>query len=140
MDFCVSWLINNFAYYFQYEGVANDDHIPFLMDLNNQGSQLSPYFDIPMPQQFIVPGRREHLYIPGSNTAYIHVYGKFLYTELPSNVILILIYIFNDSIYHECNLLFAPSKSTLVLILCMHLMRHTPRLYHRTKCSVILWF
>lgn len=58
-----------------YEGVANDDHIPFLMDLNNKGSQLAPYFDIPMPQQFIVPGHRELLYIPGSNVAYVHVFG-----------------------------------------------------------------
>ena len=99
------------------------DHIPFLVDLNNQGSQLSPYFDIPMPQQFIVPGRREHLYIPGSNMADVHVYGQYSYSDLPGNVI--LIHIFNDSIYRECNLLFTLSKSALVLILCMHLTRHT---------------
>jgi len=49
------------------------------MDLNNKGSQLAPYFDIPMPQQFIVPGQRELLYIPGSNVAYLHVFGKSAY-------------------------------------------------------------
>ena len=59
----------------QYEGVPNDDHIPFFMDLNNKGSQLAPYFDIPVPEQFVIPGRRELRYIPGSNKAEIYVYG-----------------------------------------------------------------
>nr|UCK81481.1 macroglobulin-complement related protein-like 3 [Arenicola marina] len=58
-----------------YDGVGNDDFIPFLVDLNNKGSLLAPYFDIPIPQQFMIPDQRELLYIPGSNNAVVDVFG-----------------------------------------------------------------
>ena len=59
----------------QYDGVTNYYNTPFLLDLINQGSRIVPDFDIIVPERFINPGQREHLYVPGSEEATLSVVG-----------------------------------------------------------------
>lgn len=61
----------------QYDGVINDDHFPYLIDLVNQGSIIIPDFDIPIPERFFIPGQRELVYIPGSNWLQMFIVGKY---------------------------------------------------------------
>lgn len=60
----------------QYDGVEVDDFTPYLLDLVNQGSQLIPDFNIPMPERFVEPGQRDVLYIPGSNIVTMGIHGN----------------------------------------------------------------
>ena len=56
-------------------------HTPYLVDLINQGSKIIPDFEIMVPERFIAPEQREHLYVPGSPTARISLVGKWLGSE-----------------------------------------------------------
>ena len=57
------------------DGVGKGDYMPYLVDLVNQGSIIIPDFDIPIPERFIHPEQREHIYLPGSNEAVVQVFG-----------------------------------------------------------------
>ena len=62
-------------YCFQYDGVLNDDHTPYLVDLVNQGSVIIPDFDSVVPDQFIDPDIPYHRYVKGSEWARIYING-----------------------------------------------------------------
>lgn len=66
----------NICLYFQYDGINNGDDIPYVVDLVNSGSIIIPDFDIPIMERFFVPDQRELLYVPGSNTAVMFVWGR----------------------------------------------------------------
>ena len=40
------------------------------------GSEVIPDLQIPVPDQFVIPERREHIYVPGSAVADISLFGK----------------------------------------------------------------
>ena len=63
---------------FQYDGVENGDHTPYLIDLVNQGSVIIPDFDIQVPEQFIHPEEPWHLYVPGSQESITSLFGETL--------------------------------------------------------------
>ena len=58
------------------DGVTNAYHTPALIDLVNKGAVIVPDLWIPVPERFIYPGQREHLYVPGSQKATVTVSGK----------------------------------------------------------------
>ena len=60
---------------FQYDGVLNDDHTPYLVDLVNQGSVIIPDFDSVVPDQFIDPDIPYHRYVKGSEWARMNING-----------------------------------------------------------------
>ena len=60
----------------QYDGVTNYLHTPFLIDLINSGSLVLPDLEVPVPERFVKPQERQHLYVPGSPEAYVGVVGK----------------------------------------------------------------
>ncbi len=60
----------------QIDGITNVYHTPYLVDLINQGSKIIPDFEIQVPERFIAPERREHLYVPGSPTCRVSLVGK----------------------------------------------------------------
>ena len=57
-------------------------HTPYLVDLVSRGSLVIPDLDIPVPERFINPGQREHLYVPGSEKATVSVVGKINMEDL----------------------------------------------------------
>ncbi|CAH1797576.1 unnamed protein product [Owenia fusiformis] len=57
------------------DGVTNYFHIPYTIDLISQGSLYMPDMEIPIPEKFIVPEQREHLYVPGSQKAWVNIVG-----------------------------------------------------------------
>ena len=58
------------------DGVENSDYTPYLIDLVNQGSIIIPDFQIPIPEQFWVPEQRWHLYVPGSESTVMSLFGE----------------------------------------------------------------
>ena len=64
-------------FFFQYNGVENMFHTPYLIDLINSGSQTIPDLDIAVPERFIIPERREHLYVPGSAKSVVSLVGGY---------------------------------------------------------------
>ena len=64
-----------YSFVFQYDGVANTDHTPYLIDLVNQGSVIIPDFDIPIPDMFQYPEEPWHRYVPGSEAATYSLFG-----------------------------------------------------------------
>ncbi len=58
------------------EGVRNEWHTPYLVDLIHSGSLLIPDLDIIVPERFIDPGERKHLYVPGSEKAVLSIVGE----------------------------------------------------------------
>ena len=56
-------------------GVTNYYNTPYLIDLINQGSLIVPDFEIPVPETFLYPEQRQHLYVPGSAEAYVGIIG-----------------------------------------------------------------
>lgn len=60
----------------QYDGVTNYLHTPFFIDLINSGSLVLPDLEIPVPERFVKPEERQHLYVPGSPEAYVGLVGK----------------------------------------------------------------
>jgi hypothetical protein len=73
----------------QHDGVTDDNYIPYLVDLVNQGSQLIPDFSTDIPERFVVPGQAELLYVPGSNFAEMMIHGNH---SNPSNDCIIVEY------------------------------------------------
>ena len=59
----------------QYDGVTNIYHTPFLIDLINSGSMTHPDLKIVIPERFVNPGERHHLYVPGSGKAILSIIG-----------------------------------------------------------------
>ena len=59
----------------QMDGITNTYSTPYLIDLVNKGSSLIPDFWIPIPERFLVPNTREHLFVSGSQRATINVAG-----------------------------------------------------------------
>lgn len=59
----------------QYDGVANDGFVPYLIDLTNEPSIDLPLFDTGVPENPWNPEARELSYVPGSNKAVAYVYG-----------------------------------------------------------------
>ena len=51
-------------------------HTPYLIDMIKYGSETIPDLQIPIPDQFVVPEVREHLYVPGSGVADVSLFGK----------------------------------------------------------------
>ncbi len=70
----------------QLEGITNVYHTPYLIDLVTKGSTLIPDLELPVPEQFVRPEQRKHLYVPGSATSEITLVGRwrkycnFIYT------------------------------------------------------------
>lgn len=64
---------------FQYDGVTNYLHTPFLIDLINSGSLVLPDLEVPVPERFVKPQERQHLYVPGSPKAHVGIVGQFLF-------------------------------------------------------------
>ena len=60
----------------QYDGVLNDDHTPYLVDLVNHGSVIIPDFDSVVPEQFIDPDIPYHRYVKGSEWARMTIFGE----------------------------------------------------------------
>ena len=60
----------------QPDGALNYYHTPYLIDMIKYGSETIPDLQIPVPDQFVVPEVREHLYVPGSGVADISLFGK----------------------------------------------------------------
>ncbi len=58
------------------DGVTNYFNTPYLIDLINHGSLMIPDLEIPVPERFIYPERRQHIYVPGSAYAYVGIVGK----------------------------------------------------------------
>ena len=67
----------NFLIIVQYDGITNDDYTPYMIDLVNQGSVIIPDFDCVVPDQFIDPSVPYHLYVPGSESAIMSIFGKY---------------------------------------------------------------
>lgn len=59
----------------QYDGVTNYLHTPFFIDLISSGSMVLPDLAVPVPERFIKPQERQHLYVPGSPEAFVGVVG-----------------------------------------------------------------
>ena len=49
------------------------------MDLIESGSMTLPDLEIPVPDRFVEPEARKHLYVPGSPVAKVAIVGKELY-------------------------------------------------------------
>jgi len=67
-----------FSCILQYDGITNIYHTPFLIDLINSGSMTHPDLRIAVPERFVNPGERHHLYVPGSGKAFVSIVGWFL--------------------------------------------------------------
>ncbi|KAL8603129.1 hypothetical protein ACOMHN_059301 [Nucella lapillus] len=57
------------------DGVRNYYHTPYLIDLIRFSSIEVPYLDVKVPEQFVVPEVREHLYVPGSPKSTPSLFG-----------------------------------------------------------------
>lgn len=57
------------------DGVLNYYHTPYLIDMIKYGSETIPDLQINVPDQFVVPEVREHLYVPGSAVAEVTLFG-----------------------------------------------------------------
>ena len=62
----------------QMDGVTNTYHTPYLIDLVNKGSVLIPDLWIPVPERFLLPEQREHLFVPGSQKATVSLVGRWV--------------------------------------------------------------
>ncbi|KAI0217799.1 Alpha-2-macroglobulin-P [Lamellibrachia satsuma] len=58
-----------------YDGVTNYYNTPYLIDLISSGYQIIPDFEIPVPEQFVYPEQRRHMYVPGSAEATVSIVG-----------------------------------------------------------------
>ncbi|XP_048253504.1 CD109 antigen-like [Haliotis rufescens] len=61
--------------YVQPDGVMNYYHTPYLIDLITYASIINPDLDVPVPEQFVVPEQRYHLYVPGSPEGHLSIFG-----------------------------------------------------------------
>ncbi|XP_071092281.1 CD109 antigen-like [Haliotis cracherodii] len=61
--------------YLQPDGVMNYYHTPYLIDLITYASIIIPDLDVPVPEQFVVPEQRYHLYVPGSPEGHLSIFG-----------------------------------------------------------------
>ncbi|KAL3859107.1 hypothetical protein ACJMK2_009340 [Sinanodonta woodiana] len=59
----------------QPDGVMNYYHTPYLVDMIRYGSETIPDLQIEVPDQFVVPEVRYHLYVPGSANARLSLFG-----------------------------------------------------------------
>nr|UCK81479.1 macroglobulin-complement related protein-like 1 [Arenicola marina] len=59
----------------KYDGVTNYYNTPYFIDLISSGSLVLPDLQIPVPELFIKPEERQHLYVPGSPGAYVGIVG-----------------------------------------------------------------
>ncbi|WAR12173.1 CPMD8-like protein [Mya arenaria] len=57
------------------DGVLNYYHTPYLIDMIRYGSETIPHLQIVIPDQFVVPEVRYHLYVPGSGIAEVSLFG-----------------------------------------------------------------
>ncbi|XP_060595854.1 CD109 antigen-like [Ruditapes philippinarum] len=57
------------------DGVLNYYHTPYLIDMIKYGSETIPQLQINIPDQFVVPEVRYHLYVPGSGVAQVSLFG-----------------------------------------------------------------
>ena len=65
----------------QFDGVTSYWHTPYFIDLINSGSVILPDLDIPVPERFVEPSVRHHLYVPGSERGVVSVVGEFVTTS-----------------------------------------------------------
>ena len=68
--------IFSFLLFLQPDGVMNYFHTPYLIDMIRYGSETIPDLQIKVPDQFVVPDVRYHLYIPGSGNADVSLFGE----------------------------------------------------------------
>ena len=52
------------------------------MDLIESGSMTLPDLEIPVPDRFVEPEARKHLFVPGSPVAKVGIVGNGNYTNL----------------------------------------------------------
>lgn len=62
---------------FQYDGVTNYLHTPYFVDLISSGSMVLPDLEIVVPERFVKPEERKHLYVPGSPVATVGIVGMY---------------------------------------------------------------
>jgi len=78
MSSIVSSSLRHFILYFfsQADGVLNYYHTPYMIDMIRYGSETIPHLNVIIPDQFVVPEVRYHLYVPGSGLAEVSLFGK----------------------------------------------------------------
>lgn len=69
--------INLFWWRLQLEGITNEYNTPYLIDLVTKGSVIIPDLELPVPERFVRPEQRKHLYVPGSATAEVTLVGRW---------------------------------------------------------------
>ncbi|CAH1782653.1 unnamed protein product [Owenia fusiformis] len=57
------------------DGVQNEWHTPYFVDLVKFSQVIIPDLWIPIPERFILPEQRHHLYVPGSTSTTVSVVG-----------------------------------------------------------------
>ncbi|ELT94901.1 hypothetical protein CAPTEDRAFT_205407 [Capitella teleta] len=62
----------------KYDGVTNFLHTPYVIDLINSGSLVLPDLEIPVPERFVKPQERQHLYVPGSPECHVGIVGDIV--------------------------------------------------------------
>ncbi|KAI0207911.1 Complement C3 [Lamellibrachia satsuma] len=60
------------------EGITNEYNTPYLIDLVTKGSVIIPDLELPVPERFVRPEQRKHLYVPGSATAEVTLVGDIV--------------------------------------------------------------
>ena len=56
--------------------MTNHLHTPYFIDLINSGTLTLHDLEIPVPERFVKPEERKHLYVPGSPNATVGIVGK----------------------------------------------------------------
>jgi len=62
----------------EYDGVTNYLHTPYFVDMFSSGSLTLPDLEIPVPERFVIPEERRHLYVPGSPVATVGIVGDVI--------------------------------------------------------------
>jgi len=62
----------------KYDGVTNYLHTPYFIDLINSGTLTLHDLEIPVPERFVEPEQRRHLYVPGSQKATVGIVGDVI--------------------------------------------------------------
>ncbi|CAH1784973.1 unnamed protein product [Owenia fusiformis] len=60
------------------DGVPNGWHTPYFVDLVKYSQVIIPDIVIPVPERWIVPEQRNHLYVPGSGACTVQIVGDVI--------------------------------------------------------------
>ncbi|CAH1782654.1 unnamed protein product [Owenia fusiformis] len=62
----------------QMDGVTNTWHTPYFVDLVKFSQIIIPDLWIPVPERFVLPEQRQHLYVPGSVSTKVSIVGDVI--------------------------------------------------------------